>query len=135
MRTLTFHMMVMAFLHRAHLGLKAQNLSAVFAQNTRRGRHIPKRGMTFAFFLGQGDALFRRDLLDVLPFDGQNLCAVLACPTVWRRSCAVLLQDTLRKRLQHLRVIAQVTRFDEMDIWMFCCNLIGKAVDPVDQNA
>jgi hypothetical protein len=44
-RTLTFNMMMMAFLNGANLGFEPQHFNAVFAHNTGRGRHIRKCGV------------------------------------------------------------------------------------------
>jgi hypothetical protein len=51
-RPLTFDMMVMAFLHRADLGLEPQHLRAVLTQNTGRRWHIAKGRMAVTILCG-----------------------------------------------------------------------------------
>ena len=46
-RTLSFNMMVVAFLNRPNLGFEPQNLGAILTQHTRRRRNIRKRGVAF----------------------------------------------------------------------------------------
>ena len=46
-----------------------------------------------------------------------------------------MLFDTLCKGFEHLWVIIQIACFDELDVGVFSRDLIGKAVNAVDQNA
>ena len=84
--TLTLNMVVMAFLHRTNLCFKSKNLRAVFAQNTGRGRHRAKGGMT---------TLCDTDLAGRAIFNRKHLGTVAANTAVGRRRIAILLHDAL----------------------------------------
>ena len=65
----------------------------------------------------------------------QNLTAIAANSAVGRWCVANLFDDPFGKGFQHFGVIAQIAGLDELDIGMRGGNLIGKAVDPVNQDA
>ena len=90
-RALPLDVMMVAFLHRAHLGLEAQNGGAVFAQNTGRRRDRPEGGVVAVLRCGQSGALVRGDLTCLPIIGSQNLHAILTGAAVGGRRGAVLL--------------------------------------------
>lgn len=85
---LTFDMVVVAFLDRANLALKAQDLRAVFTQNAGGGRHRAKGGVA---------AISSADHMGLPARDSQNLRAIAADAAIGRRGGAVLFHDPFGK--------------------------------------
>lgn len=130
--TLTFDVVVVAFLNRADLGLEADHLRAVFTQNTGRRRHIAERGVIACFDPAK---TFRGlDVFMLTAFERKHLLAERANRTVRDNRFSVLLFDPLGKGFEHFGVIVEISRFDEMDIGVLRGDLIGKTIDTVDQD-
>ena len=125
-RTLPLDMVVVAFLHRSDFALEPEDLSAVFAQDARRGRNCPESRMR---------PILDADLMAFTIFERQHLTAITANPAVGRRRRAYLLHDPFGERLEHLRMVAQIACLDELFVGMFGGDLVGEPVDPVDQDA
>lgn len=125
-RTLSFHMVVVAFLYGTDLAFEAQNRRAVLAQHASGRWHGAK---------GRVRTVLGADLVGFAFFQSQHLTAIAADAAVWRRRCTDLFHDAFSESFQHLGVITQVARFDELDARVFCCDLISETVNPVDQDA
>ena len=124
---LPFHMMVVAFLHRAQLAFKAQHFDAIFAHHA-GGRRRVGEGRMFGAVLGGNRRHFR-------VVQRKDLIAIAAGAAIGRRHRTHLFGDPLGEGFQHLLVIVQVTRFDKLDLRVTLCHQIGEAIDPVDQDA
>lgn len=131
--TLPFDVMVMAFLDSTNLCLKTDHLSAVFTQNTGLRRNLTKGGVIAR--LDRSKAFGGLDVLVLTAFERKDLLAERTDTAVRDHSLAVLLFDPFGKGLKNLWVIVKITGFDKMNIGMLSRNLIGEAIDPVDQNA
>lgn len=132
-RPLALNVVMVAFLHSADLGLKADHFGAVFAQYAGRrgnfavGRMAARLECRATFLWG--------NLARLAVLNRENLRAEWADATIRHRNTARLLFDTFRKGFKNLWVIIQIARFDELDVGVFSSNLISKAVNAVDQNA
>ena len=116
--TLTFHMVMVAFLNRSNLGFKPQNLRAILAQNTGRRRHI-------AFGHMIAPAFRCRDNTRRATIYFQHLCTIPTGPAVRDRYRSHLFFHALCKRCQHLLVVVQIPCFDEFNLGIF-----RSALDP-----
>lgn len=74
--------------------------------------------------------------------DGANLClkakdlsAIFTHGAIGRGNLTHELRYPFGESFQNLGVISKIARFDETDLWMGLGNTIGKAVNPVDQDA
>ena len=134
-RALALDVVMVAFLYGADLGFKAQNLRAVFAQNTGWRRHVTKGRVACALFSGERGALLGGDFGNGSVLDGEHLCAILAGAAIWWGDSIGLLANALGKGFEHFRVVAQVTCLDELHVGVFGGDLIGESVDAVDQDA
>lgn len=126
-RALPFYVVVVRFLDGANFAFKSQHLGPVFAQHASWRWCIGKRRVLFAHICGDSDLL--------AAFHRQYLGPVGAGATVWRRVLTRLLNNPFSKGLQHLGVVTQVARFDELNVRIFGRNLIGETVNAVDQDA
>ena len=132
-RPLAFDVVMVAFLHSTHFSLKADHFGAVFAQYAgRRGNFAISR---VAARLECRATFFWGNLARLAIFNRENLRTEWADTAVRNRNAARLFFDTFRKGFKNLWVIIQIARFDELDVGVFSSNLIGKAVNAVDQNA
>lgn len=132
-RPLAFDVVMMTFLHGTHFGLKADHFGAIFAQYASRRRDFAVGRV--AARLKCRATLFWRNLVRFAVLNRQNLRTERADTAVRNRNTARLFFDTFCKGFENLWVIIQIARFDELDICVFSGNLIGKAVNTVDQNA
>ncbi len=123
---LPFDMVVVAFLYGAHLTFETQNGGAVFAQHAGRGWYGTKGGMC---------AVLGTDVMMCAFFKRENLTAVATNAAVGWRRVADLFHDPFGKGLKHFGMITQIARLDELNIRVLSSNLVGKAIDPVNQNA
>lgn len=124
--TLPFDMVMMAFLHGTHFAFKPQHGCAIFAQHAGRRRDRTK---------GRMGAICCADMVVLALLKRQNLTAIAANTAIGRWCVADLFHDPFGKCFQHLGVIAQIAGLDELDIRVFSRNLIGKTVNPVNQDA
>ena len=118
-------MVVVAFLHRADFALEPQNGRAVFAHDTGRRRRVGKGRV--ARTGGSGDR-------DRRPLTRKDLGAIGTCAAVGRWIETGLFGDAFGKGGQNLRVVAQITRLDELQVRVGRGDAIGEAIDAVDQD-
>ena len=132
-RPLAFDVVMVAFLHSTHFSLKADHFGAVFAQYAgRRGNFAISR---VTARLKRSATFLWRNLARFTVLNRENLRTERADTAVRNRNAARLFFDTLRKGFQNLWVIIQIARFNELNVGVFSRDLIGKAVNTVDQNA
>ena len=70
-----------------------------------------------------------------LVLEPQNLRAIFASATGQRRDFPQLFGDAFGECFKHLHMVIQIAGLDEFNIGICRCNAVGKAVNPVDQNA
>lgn len=119
-------MVMVAFLNCANFALEPQNGGAILTQDTSRGWNCTKSRMA---------SVFGANVMVLATFKSEHLTAVTADATVRGWRVAHLFHDPFGKSFQNLGVIAQITSFDELDVFVFCRHLIGETIDPVDQDA
>ena len=119
-------MVVVAFLHCADFAFEPKHFGPVFAHDAQRRRRCGK---------GRVLAVSGTDFALLSPCKGQHLIAVGTDAAVGRRHSPRLFGDPFGEGFQHFGMIAQIAGFDELDAGMLCRNLVGEAIDAVDQNA
>lgn len=119
-------MVMVAFLNGADLSFEAKHSGPVFAQHTGRWWGIAKCRML---------TLIGSDMFVFTILKCEDLFAVAADTAVWRRVFPGLFNDPFGERFQDRRVITEVACFDKLDIWMRVSDLIGEAIDAVNQDA
>ena len=124
---LAFYVVVVGFLDCANFALEPQNLGAVFTQDAGGRRGVRKCGMRGADICGDGDRF--------AAFHRKNLGAIGAGAAVGGRVFARLFDDAFRKGFQHFGVVTQIACLDELGVGMLGRDLIGEAIDAVDQDA
>lgn len=129
--TLTFYVMVVAFLNCSNLGFEPNYLRAIFTKNTGLGWNFAKCRMIARF--DRSKTFGRFDVLMLPAFERQNLLAERANTTVRDHGLSVLLFDPLGKCLEHFGVIVKIARFDKVNIGMLLGNLICEAVNTINQ--
>lgn len=123
---LALNMVVVGFLDGADFGFKAEDLGAVFAEHAGWRWRVGEGGVF---------ALVWCDVFVVPVVECQHLFAVAADAAVGGWVLARLFNDAFGEGFQHFWVIAQVAGFDELDVGVLCGDLVGEAVDAVDQDA
>ncbi len=96
-RTLTFDMVVVTFLHGTDFALETQNGSAVLAKNASRWWYGPKRRVF---------AIFCTNLAAFATFQRKHLATIATDAAIGWGCRADLLHDALCKGFQHLWMIA-----------------------------
>ena len=125
---LTFHVMVMAFLHRPDLGFKSQYGHTILAHHASRRWHFGQGRVI-------GGAIFGGNVDVPAILSRQNLGAKHAGAAIGWWVCPDLFDDAFCKGFQHFFMVVQVSGLHKGDLGMLGGDLVGKAINPVNQDA
>ena len=98
--------------------------STIFNVTSRRCCACPLN-MMMVGFLRQANLFFK----------AERCCPVFTKSTIHQIAAFDNFHYPLSKGCQHFGMVIQIACFHKLDIWVFSRNLIGKAINPVYQNA